>query len=83
MKTYKDLEQLHDELQAVRRNLLGVFLALVLNPLMGGPFAVAGFVANEMAKTVERLIIMGNIRSARNKFKRVKIWVFIKRFSKI
>ena len=31
------------------------------------------FVSNEMAKTIERLIILGNLKSARNKFKRVKL----------
>ena len=57
----------------MKRNLLGVFIALLLNPVFGGPFAVMAFVSNEMTKTIERLIIMGNLKSARNKFKRVKV----------
>ena len=56
----------------IKRNLLAVFVALLLNPVFGGPFAVCAFVSNEMVKTIERLIIMGNLKSARNKFKRVK-----------
>merc|ERR1712106_1300479 len=73
MKTFNDLERLHDEVTGMKRNLLGVFIALLLNPVFGGPFAVMAFVSNEMTKTIERLIIMGNLKSARNKFKRVKV----------